>query len=188
MAKIIAGATQSLDGFVADEKGDISLLYQDYDALRNSSLMQEYINETGAVIMGRRTFDMGDPDEYVGNYEFQVPIFILTNHVPEVMPKQDDRLTITYVTDGIASAVRQAKEAAGEKVVEVVGGAEVIKQLFEAGLVDELHIDVVPLFLSKGRRLFDGVNLQGIKLEKIDVRQVDQRTNLRFRVVYENNL
>ena len=72
MAKIIAGATQSLDGFVADEKGDISLLYQDYDALRNSSLMQEYINETGAVIMGRRTFDMGDPDEYVGNYEFQV--------------------------------------------------------------------------------------------------------------------
>ena len=57
--------------------------------------------------MGRRTFEMGDPDSYVGNYEFQVPIFVLTHHPPSVAPKQDEHLTFTFVTDGVESAVEQ---------------------------------------------------------------------------------
>ena len=65
--------------------------------------------------MGKRAFAMGDPDSYVGNYEFQVPIFVLTHHVPQHTPKQDDKLTFTFVTDGIESAIRQAKQAAGDK-------------------------------------------------------------------------
>ena len=61
---------------------------------------------------------MGDPDAYVGNYEFQVPIFELTHRPPVVPPKQDERLTFTFVTDGLASAIDQAKAAAGESVVQ----------------------------------------------------------------------
>lgn len=59
------------------------------------------ISETGAVLMGRRTFEFGDPNRYVGNYEFQVPIFVVTHHRPAVAPKQDERLTFTFVTDGL---------------------------------------------------------------------------------------
>lgn len=65
--------------------------------------MEDAIEQTGAVLMGRRTFEMGDPDSYVGNHEFQVPIFVLTHHPPSVAPKQDEHLTFTFVTDRVES-------------------------------------------------------------------------------------
>src|SRR5688572_14249551 len=105
--------TISLDGYVADEGGSASRLYPDLAALRGTAYMNAAIEETGAVLMGRRTFEMGDPDSFVGEYEFQVPIFVLTNHPPEVAPKQDEHLTFTFVTDGLESAVAQATAAAG---------------------------------------------------------------------------
>lgn len=83
MAKVIVGMTLSLDGFVADRNGSADALYPDLAALRDTPYMAGLIAETGAVLMGRRTFDMADdPDWYVGNYEFQVPIFVLTNEPP----------------------------------------------------------------------------------------------------------
>ena len=102
MGKVIAGMTMSLDGFVADADGKVDRLYAD---LQGTTYLTTTIAETGAVLMGRRTFEMGDPDSYVGAYEFQVPIFVLTHHPPRVPPKQDDRLTFTFVPDGVASAV-----------------------------------------------------------------------------------
>lgn len=65
---------------------------------------------------------MGDPDSYVGNYEFREPMFVLTHHPPRVPPKQDEHLTLAFVTTGIQSAVAQATAAAGHKAVQVVGG------------------------------------------------------------------
>ncbi len=62
--------------------------------------------------MGRRAYDMGDPDSYADSYEYQVPIFVLTHHVPEKLPKENAKLTITFVTDGIESAIKQARAAA----------------------------------------------------------------------------
>jgi dihydrofolate reductase len=82
--------TMSLDGFVADPDGDVNCLYHDLETLQGTSYMTDAIAATGAVIMGRKTFEMGDPDSYVGNYEFQVPIFVLTHHPPRVLPKQDE--------------------------------------------------------------------------------------------------
>ncbi len=183
MGKVIAGMTMSLDGFVADADGNVDRLYADLADLRGTTYMTDTIAETGAVIMGRKTFEMGDPDSYVGNYEFQVPIFVLTHHPPRIPPKQDDRLTFTFVGDGVASAVAQATAAAGDKVVQVVGGVNVIQQLLQAGLVDELHIDVMPLFLDDGLRLFEHAALDRIDLESIGVETVGQRTGLRFRIV-----
>ncbi len=183
MGKVIAGMTMSLDGFVGDADGNVDRLYADLADLQGTPYMTATIAETGAVIMGRKTFEMGDPDSYVGEYEFQVPIFVLTHHSPRIPPKQDDRLTFTFVQDGVASAVAQAKAAAGDKAVQVVGGVNVIQQLLQAGLVDELHIDIMPLFLGDGLRLFEHAALDRIDLETIGVESVGQRTGLRFRIV-----
>ena len=131
--------------------------------------------------MGRRAFEMGDPDSYVGNYEFQVPIFVLTHRPPDVPPKQDGRLTFTFVADGIRSAVAQASAAAGEKAVQAVGGASVAQQLLLANLVDELRLDVMPVLFGTGLR-FWGEGLGRLALQKLAVQEVGVRTSLRFRV------
>ena len=183
MAIVIAGMTMSVDGYVADANGSASAVYTDLDDWRQTGHMKALIDTTGAVLMGRRAYEMGDPDSYVGNYEFQVPIFVLTHHPPETPPKQDEHLTFTFVTDGVESAVEQAKAAAGEKAVQVVGGAGVVQQLLRAGLVDELHVDVMPVLLGEGLRLFENVDPERVKLEKKDVQEIGPRTSLEFRVL-----
>jgi dihydrofolate reductase len=180
MATVHTGMTMSLDGFVADRRGGTAGL-SDPDASNGSAYMAELIRETGAVVLGRRTFDMSeDPDWYVGNYEFQVPIFVVTHTPPPVPPKQDENLTFTFVTDGIASAIAQAKAAAGDLAVKAIG-AGVVRQVLRAGLADELHVDVAPVLLGAGLRLFDDPDLEGVTLEKIDARDVGTFTALRFR-------
>jgi dihydrofolate reductase len=182
LAKVIVGMTISIDGFVADQNGNAGRLYPDLAALRHTASMKDAIEQTGAVLMGRRTFEMADADSYVGNYEFQVPIFVLTHHPPSVAPKQDEHLTFKFVTDGVESAVAQAKAAARDKAVQVVGGVSIAQQLLGAGLVDELHVDIMPVFLGIGLRSFESSGLESIRLEKINVQEVGERTSLRFRM------
>ncbi len=184
MATVIAGMTMSLDGFVADSSGSTGCLYWDLSALRDSAFMKAIVDQTGAVLMGRRTFGMAEPDSYVGSYEFQVPIFVLTHREPLVAPKHDDRLSFTFVTDGIESALAQATKAAGadDKAVTVVGGVSVIQQLLNAGLVDELHVDVMPVLIGSGLRFFKNIDPDRVRLEKVDVQEVGARTSLRFRI------
>jgi dihydrofolate reductase len=182
-AKVVVGMTLSLDGFVADRSGSAGRLYPDLAALQGSDFMNAAIERTGAVLMGRRTFAMAaDPDWYVGNYEFQVPIFVLTHEPPRVAPKQDERLTFTFVTSGLESAVEQAKAAAGGRDVTVVGGPNVARQLLRAGLADELEVDLMPVLLGGGLRFFDDDDAR-VELEKIAVQEVGARTSLRFRVL-----
>ncbi|TMG44893.1 MAG: riboflavin biosynthesis protein RibD [Chloroflexi bacterium] len=182
MAKVIVGMTTSIDGFVADQSGSVVRLYPDLAALQGTAYMNALIAETGAVLMGRRAFEMAeDPNWFVGNYEFQVPIFVLTHRPPSVMPKQDEHLTFTFVTDGVESAIAQATAAARGKAVQVVGGISVIQQVLRAGLADELHLDVMPVLLGTGRRLFETA-LENVGLEKIGVQETGPRTSLRFRV------
>jgi dihydrofolate reductase len=181
MAKVVIGMTISLDGFVQDQSGSAARLYPDLADLRDTAYMQDAIEETGAVIMGKKAFKMGDPDSFVGNYEFQVPIFVLAHKPPAVPPKQDEHLTFTFVSDGVESAVEQATAAAGDKAVQVIGGVDVTRQLLEAGLADELRVDVMPVLLGGGLRLFaDG--LEGVQLEKLGVQEVGPRTSLAFRI------
>jgi dihydrofolate reductase len=184
MGRVIAGMTSSLDGFVADAEGKVDRLYADMAELRRAPSLEATIAATGAVLMGRRTFEMGDPDSYVGNYEFQVPIFVLTTHLPTRPPRQDERLTFTFVGDGIAAAVSQAQAAAGTRDVQVVGGASVIQQLLRVSLVDELHLDVMPVLLGGGLRLLENLDPDRVRLETLGVDTVGQRTSLRFRVVH----
>jgi len=174
--------TMSLDGFVNDRNGSASALYPDLAELGSVDYMADTIKATGAVVMGRRTFEMGDPDSYVGEYEFQVPIFVVTHQPPATEPKQDAYLTFTFVTDGVESAVDQAKAAAGDRLVQVVGGPSLVQELLRLGRVDELHIDVMPVLLGGGLRLFESVDPEQARLEKLRVREAGARTGLEFRV------
>jgi dihydrofolate reductase len=185
MGKVILGATMSLDGFINDRSGSVGALYPDLDALRDTEPLRESIQNTGAVVMGRNAYAMAeDPDSYAGNYEFQVPIFVLTHDVPKRHPKETDDLTFTFVTDGIESAVEQARAAAGDKDVAVIGGASTAQQCIKAGLADELHIDIMPVLLCGGLRLFEDVGTEQIRLERMKAMElIAGRTHLRFRVV-----
>ena len=183
MGRVIAGATMSLDGFVNDADGGVGRLYADFAEFAGSESMAAAIADTGAVVMGRRTFEMTDPDSYVGQYEFQVPIFVVTSQPPARQPKQDDRLTLTFVADGVASAIAQARTAAGERDVQIVGGPTVIQQALQAGLVDELHVDIMPVLLGDGLRLFDGVDFGQSSLSLRDIERQGQRTGRRLSVL-----
>jgi dihydrofolate reductase len=184
MTRVIAGLTVSLDGFFEDAEGSAGALYTDLEQLQDSAYMKAMQAETGAVLMGRRTFEMaGDPDSYADTYELQVPLFVVTHRPPETAPKRNERLFFTFVTDGVESAVAQASAAAGDKAVQVVGGADLNRQLLAAGLADELRIDVMPVLLGGGRRLFDGLPPGSVRLEKIGVEEAGARTSLNFRVL-----
>lgn len=184
MAKVNAGMAMSLDGFVQDRKGSVGALYPDLDALRNTEFLQESIQSTGAVVMGRNAFAMAKaPDWYAGNYEYQVPIFVLTHVAPKRHPKETDQLTFSFVTDGIESAIRQAKAAAGQKDVTVIGGASTVQQCINAGLVDELDVIVMPVLLGGGLRLFENITAP-LQLEKIKMEELPAGgTYFLFRVV-----
>jgi dihydrofolate reductase len=182
MGNVIIGATISLDGFMNDRNGDISRLYPDFEALHRTEMLQEEIRTTGAVVMGRHSYDMGQGD--FTDYEYQVPIFVLAHHVPAKGPKgENDRLTVTFVTDGIESAIAKAKAAAGDKQVTVVGGAQTAQQCLRAGLVDEIHIGIVPVLLGEGLRFFEPGGIEQMELEKTRVFEFPTRTDLWFRVV-----
>jgi len=120
MGKVIVGTTMSLDGFMNDRNGSVAKLYPDFAEMLESEMLKEAIRATGAVVMGRHTFDMAeDPDWYADNYEFQVPIFVLTTHPPEKMPRQTEKLTFTFVTDGVERAIMQAKAAAYDSALMI---------------------------------------------------------------------
>ena len=185
MAKVILGMTMSLDGFINDRNGSVAALYPDLETLRNTEPMRKSIRNTGAVVMGWNSYAMAaDPDSYAGSYEYQVPIFVLTHQVPKRLPKETGKLTFTFVTDGIESAIRQAKVAAGDKEIAVIGGASTAQQCLKAGLVDELHIDIMPVLLSGGLRPFEASGTEQIQLERLAVMELPAgRTHLRFLVI-----
>lgn len=187
MGKVIVGATMSLDWFMNDRNGDVSRLYPDLEALRKTEMLAEEIQTTGAVVMGRRAYDMAEGD--LTDYEFQVPIFVLTHSVPEKVAKgENDTLTLTFVTDGIERAIEQAKAAAGDKHVMVIGGANTAQQCLRSGLVDEIHIGIVPVLLGEGLRFFESLESEQIELERIKVFESPARTDLWFRVVQNNRI
>ncbi len=185
MGKVILGTTMSVDGFIHDRNGSVARLYPDLAAWRESEPGRESIQNTGAVVMGRNSFAMSeDPDWFAGNYEYQVPIFILTHQPPKRHPKETETLTFTFVTNGIESAIEQAKTAAGNQDVNVIGAASTAQQCLQAGLADELHVDIMPVLLGNGLRFFEEMQDRQIQLERLKVMELPGgRTHLRFRIV-----
>jgi dihydrofolate reductase len=115
----------------------------------SAEYLQRHISEVGAMVAGRRTFDKADG--WGGNHAWG-PAFVLTHQIPAGWPRPNS--TVHFVTDGVASAVKQAKAAAAGKSVGV-HGADTIQQCLNAGLLDEIHVDIAALLLGSGVRLFD---------------------------------
>ena len=169
MANVIALMSTSLDGFVADANDGVAEVFAWYFSgdvevpmpiptpdftFHVSPPSAEHLRglmaETGAFLTGRRTFDKADG--WGGQHAWDVPAFVLTHDVPDGWPRPGS--TVQFVTDGIESAVAQAKSAAGPKSV-AVHGADTIQQCLNAGLLDEIQIDQAAVLLGAGVRLFD---------------------------------
>jgi dihydrofolate reductase len=157
----------------------------------DSRMVAETVAATGAVLMGRRMFSGGsgpweeDPnaDGWWGeDPPFHVPVFVLTHHARETVVKEGGT-TFTFVTDGIESALEQARAAAGDRNVAIAGGADVVRQCLEAGHLDELLIHLAPVLLGGGVRLFDGESPTAVGLEQTRVAESPGVTNLTYRVV-----
>jgi dihydrofolate reductase len=154
----------------------------------SSPLIQEAQSGVGAVIMGRNMFGGGpgpwgeDPWQGWWGEEppFRTPVFVLTHHERE--PLTLGETTFNFVTDGIESALEQAKEAAGELDVHLAGGGEIAQQYLSAGLIEQMQLNVVPLLLGDGTRLFETGTGEGRKLEQILVVEAPGVTHLRCRV------
>jgi len=133
----------------------------------------------GAAIVGRRMYDVAEG--WGEESAFGIPCFVVTSRAGE--PRVVGAGTYTFITDGVRSAVRQAKEAAGGRHVLLCGGASVIDQCLAAGLVDEMDLHVAPVLLGSGRRLFADVGGR-VTLEQLGVVQSALSTHLRYRVVW----
>jgi len=154
----------------------------------STEVVEERLESTGAVVMGRRMFSGGDgPWEDDPNADgwwgddppFHVPVFVLTHHPRETVTKEGGT-TFAFVTEGIEAALEEARTAAGEKDVHVAGGATAVQQYLAAGLVDELQVNVAPVLLGSGTRLFDGPPAE---LELIRVVEAPAVTHLKYRVL-----
>ena len=163
MGSVIAGMVMSLDGYIEDKNGSVGALYPDMEAMRESLLVQEAMRDTGAVVMGRGAYDMANGD-FTG-YEFQAPIFVITHHAPEQPAKgENDKLKFHFITDGVHSAIQQAKAAAGERDVYIIGGAAIVQRALNGGLLDRLDVSIAPVFLDGGLRLFENIDPVVVKL------------------------
>lgn len=181
MAKVVVGMTLSLDGFVNDRHGSVERLYPDLAALAKTETLREAIANTGAVVMGRRAYEMANGD-FTG-YEFQVPIFVVTHQPPKTAARGENaKLSFRFVGD-VESAIRDAKNAAGGRDVSVIGGASTAHQCIRAGLADELEIGIVPVLFGDGLRLLENLGDAQPRLETIKVLESPGRTDIRLRIV-----
>jgi dihydrofolate reductase len=187
MGKVLVDLSMSLDGYISGPNeslqqplGDGGQGLHDWMSRTTEELMQGGTPATiGAMVTGRRTYDL--VDGWGGSHPlYAVPVFVLTHHIPHQAPK--GATPFTFVTDGIASALAQAKAAAGDNNVYVVGGAKTAQQCLQAGLVDELLIHLVPVLLGEGIRLFERMGTAPVELEQTWVRESPGVTHLRFRL------
>lgn len=202
MGKVVFDISVSLDGYVAgpDDGPELGLgaggerLHEWVVELKSwrephgleggetnasSAIVEEGLSAAGAIVVGKRMFDnahgWGDVPP------FHMPVFVLTHTAREPLAKSDT--TFTFVTDGIESAVEQAKAAAGEKNVGIGGGANTAQQALKAGLVDEVQLNVAPVLLGGGVRLFEGLGPDDAEFELVRVIEGPKATHLKYRVV-----
>jgi dihydrofolate reductase len=148
---------------------------------QSADLLREAHSKMGAFVTGRRTFDI--TNGWGGSPPLGVPTFVVTHTIPQDWVYKGS--PFTFVTDGVESAVEKAREVAGDKTV-AVGAASIAQQCIRAGLLDEIHVDLVPVLLGNGVRLFDHLGTEPIELESTSVIEAPGVTHLTFRVVKEN--
>ena len=202
MGKVVFNMTTSLDGFVAGQNdnpenglgdggealfnwyfsGDTEVsLSEGTPTLKiskqSAKILKGSVKRLGAGVWGRKTFDIAHA---WGGHPPGSPAFIVTHHIPQEWVYEGS--PFIFVTDGVDSAIRQAKKAAGDKDV-VVCTASILQQCLNAGLMDEIYLDVAPLLLGKGVRLFEHLKIDPITLERMYAVEALGVTHLAFRVI-----
>ena len=199
MGKVLGGITMSLDGFVTGPNdrlgaglgdGGERLHYWVFGGAWRygeeggsaTGADKEYIEETfasaGSWLVGRTMHDV--VDGWGDDPGFAVPVYVVTHRPHETLVKGDT--TFEFVTDGIDAALGKARAAAGEKNVLVMGGADLLRQYLDAGVVDELTLTIAPVLLGAGKRLFEGIERTDLAFERTAVIESPYATHLRFRV------
>jgi len=204
MGKVSADISMSLDGFITGPNDGLERplgeggerlhewLYElaswrdrhglaGGESSRDAEVLDEAFRNTAAMLMGRRMFDVGE-GPWGDEPPFHVPIFIVTHEERATVTKEGGT-TYSFVTDGIASALEQARAAAGDKDISVAGGANLIGQCLTDGLLDEIQVHLVPVVIGSGVRLFDIQVSDQIELECIRVIDSPGVTHLKYRVV-----
>ncbi|MGW5557138.1 dihydrofolate reductase family protein [Micromonospora sp. NPDC003944] len=196
MTKVTTGATMSLDGYIADAShGGFEYLFQWYEngdvetptadpelTFRTSATSARHLRalteRTGALVVGRRLFDI--TSGWGGRHPLDVPVVVVTHSVPEGWATEND--SFVFVTDGIESAIARAKAIAGDREVGVNGGT-IAAQVVEAGLLDEVRVDLVPVLLGSGIPLFADLKIAPLQLDgPFSVVEGDGVTHLAYRV------
>ena len=197
MGKVGAGFSMSLDGFVAGPDDDVQRLFAwmslgdtdlglssgdtDFDLQMSSQDTEHYeeaMRQTGAIVSGRRMFDVAGA--WGGKHPMGVPVVVVTHTVPQEWAYEGS--PFTFVTEGVEAAVGKAREIAGDKNIGV-GGADVTRQCLKLGLLDEIQIDLVPVLLGQGVHLFEYLGIEPVELEITGVRRSPGVMHLSFRVV-----
>ena len=206
MGQVAMGLTMSLDGFIAGPndgpaqplgEGGMRLFdwYSSGDteyrlpgtamvfrvSPASADLLREAHGTMGAFVTGRRTFDIANG--WGGRPPLGVPTFVVTHAVPQEWVYEGS--PFTFVTDGVESAIQQARAVAGDKTV-AVGAASLAQQCLKLGLLDEIQIHLVPVLLGEGVRLFDHLGGEPIELESTRVIETPGVTHLTFRVLKED--
>ncbi|MFF0455929.1 dihydrofolate reductase family protein [Nocardia africana] len=197
MATVVCGASMSLDGYIAGpEESGFEHLFAWYEAgdrtypsthpeLRFSMTdadyeqVAAYLDTVGVFVVGRRLFDL--TDGWGGVHPFDRPIVVVTHHIPREWIDAHPGAPFTFVTDGIEAAIERAAALAGGRAVGVNGGT-MARQALEAGLLDEIWIDLVPVLLGGGTPMFDHLGAAPQLLEDPAVVAGSRVTHLRYRV------
>jgi dihydrofolate reductase len=195
MSDVTCDLAVSVDGFVAGPRqsvddpigvGGMRLHEWHFEPQgEDRRIVEEWQGGVGAYVMGRNMFGPGRGEwdlDWTGWWgeepPYGVPVLVLTHHPRESV--QVGATTFHFVTDGVESAVAQAREAAGDLTVAIAGGASTVNQCLAAGLIDQLHLHVVPITLGEGERVFDGV--PPLDLEPVQVVASPGVTHLKYRV------
>lgn len=197
MGSVGAGFSMSLDGFIAGPNDDVQRLFawmfsgdtalklsagdQDFDLKVSTESAQQFedmARATGAIVSGRRMFDVAGA--WGGKHPLNAPVFVVTHTIPPEWAKEGS--PFTFVTDGVKSAVAKAQAVAGDKSIGV-GGADIARQCLKLGLLDEIHIDLVPVLLGSGVRLFERLGIEPVELDITGVVQATDVTHLTYRVI-----
>lgn len=203
MSRVFFSITVSLDGYMAPEWRSDEQWFRQWMQLQDhvfhqrsfrrrlklgddgetgvdDRILEETFGRTGVTIIGKRMFDSGErhwPEEA----PFRTPVFVVTNQVREPWERPGGTV-FHFVNDGIGRALERAREAAGDRDVRIGGGARMIRQYLDAGLVDEFQLAVAPVLLGDGLRPFDRVDVDGIGLEIAETVQSPRVTHLKYRV------
>lgn len=190
MALVVSDMSISLDGYVTGPNdsrenpfGDGAEVLHDWIFAAASdedrAVVQAVLDSVGAIVMGRRSFDKNEGDGGWGDAGplGEIPCFVVTHRTPTVSHPP----VFKFVTDGVVSAIEQAKTAAGDKVV-TLHGASIMQQALPLGLVDEIHVHVVPVLLGGGTPLFGALDAS-IRLQRTQARATPAATHLAYRVL-----